>query len=91
MAGELALVSCLPGELAEVIRNEGIGMQYAAGSADSLVKCLRELLNNSEQRHEMQRKARELFEANYKSDRIYGQLTHFLEAITAGVTYQGSV
>jgi glycosyltransferase involved in cell wall biosynthesis len=40
IAEGLAIVSSLRGELADLIKDEGLGLQYEAGSADSLADAI---------------------------------------------------
>jgi glycosyltransferase involved in cell wall biosynthesis len=86
LAAGVALLSCLPGELAELIDREGIGVQYTAGSPKSLAECVRYLANNPEQCASMRRRARDLFEADYRADDIYGRLATYLETISSPIS-----
>jgi glycosyltransferase involved in cell wall biosynthesis len=85
MAAGLALVSCLQGELAELISGKDIGLQYTAGSPESLALRIREIMDYPEHRSGMQRRARELFDACYRAETIYGCFSNQIESVATGV------
>ncbi len=90
MAAGLALLSCLPGELAELVRTKSIGIQYTAGSSESLAECIRYLVNNPEHCTSMRQRARVLFETEYRSGTIYSRFTNYLEKIAVGASQHNS-
>jgi glycosyltransferase involved in cell wall biosynthesis len=81
MAASLALVSCLPGELEDLIRREGIGLQYTPGSPKSLAACIRTIVDHPEQCAQMRRKSKELFATEYRAEVIYSRFANYLESL----------
>jgi glycosyltransferase involved in cell wall biosynthesis len=86
MAASLALVSCLPGELEDLIRREGIGLQYTPGSPESLAACIRTIVDHPEQCAQMRRKSKELFAAEYRAEVIYSRFCDYLESLARART-----
>jgi glycosyltransferase involved in cell wall biosynthesis len=86
MAASLALVSCLPGELEDLIRREGIGLQYTPGSPESLAACIRTIVGHPEHCAQMRRKSKELFAAEYRAGVIYSRFANYLESLVRART-----
>ncbi len=91
MAAGLVLLSCLPGELAELIANNGVGIQYVSGSPRSLAECIRALVNDPTGCARMRENARTLFETKYRSEMIYSRLASYLEGVVPGTAHQQSI
>jgi glycosyltransferase involved in cell wall biosynthesis len=86
MAAGLVLLSSLTGEMESLIRNDGIGVQYTAGSAESLATGIVELIRDPACCAEMRKKSRSLFEAEFRSDLIYDRLMARIESLSANPT-----
>jgi glycosyltransferase involved in cell wall biosynthesis len=81
MAAGLPMLSSLSGELEQIIRTEGIGLQYKAGDAAGLVKQIRWCLSNPDQLRLMSARTRKLFNTKYDSAQVYARLVAHLEYI----------
>jgi len=81
MASGLALLSCLQGEMADLINQKRIGLQYSAGSAWSLAESIRYLAGNPKECDAMRMEAKNLFKEAYRAATIYSQLVNRLEKI----------
>ncbi|MGD9633932.1 MAG: glycosyltransferase [Pirellulales bacterium] len=71
MAGRLALVSSLPGELAQLLDRHNCGLTYRAGDGDSLAGCIAELLQHPERLAAMRDNARATWASHYRSRDVY--------------------
>lgn len=87
MAAGLPLLSSLPGELERLVAAEGIGLHYESSSAPQLAERVAWLADHPEERARMAGSSRMLFEARFRSDRVYPDLVRHIEAI-AGTTAQ---
>ena len=83
MQAGLAMVNSLPGELEALVRNEGIGISYRAGSAEDLVNALRCLALDDRKRREMGERARRLFVTRFRAPTVYGAFVTYLETCAA--------
>ncbi len=81
MAAGLPLLSSLRGELAALIRDETIGVQYQPGDAPSLVESIHWFLLNPDARRAMGLRARRLFEERFSAEVVYPRLIQHLEKI----------
>jgi glycosyltransferase involved in cell wall biosynthesis len=86
MAGRLAMVSSLPGEMAALVARHQCGLTYRAGDADSLADCLTSLLSNRRQLESMRRQAYDAWSRHYRSCDVYGRLADRLTSLTAAGT-----
>lgn len=82
MSFGLPILNSIPGEAAELVESNGIGLNYTAGDVDSLVACIKTLIDNPQQRREMGLKSAALFEERYCSERIYGEYADLLLCLT---------
>ena len=57
----------------------GCGFSYEPGAPSSLSMAVRTLADDVQLRDEMAKNAKELFLARYSSDRIYAEMSDFLE------------
>lgn len=73
MASGLAVVSSLPGDLADMLERHECGVTYRAGDADALAGVLRALLANPFQLATMRAKAHEAWSQHYRSRDIYAR------------------
>jgi glycosyltransferase involved in cell wall biosynthesis len=81
MAARLPLLSSLGGELAYLIQQEAIGLNYSAGDEDLLVEKICWLAENPAERIAMGQRSRKLFERQFSADIIYPKLLAHLERI----------
>ncbi len=81
MAGGLAIVSSLPGELAALLDDLQCGLNYRAGDAASLASCLTELLNDPLKLQVMRANAYQAWSRNYRSRDIYARFATHLETL----------
>jgi glycosyltransferase involved in cell wall biosynthesis len=86
MAGRLAIVSSLPGELADLLRRHDCGVIYRAGDACSLAGCLARLLDDPDRLEVMRENAYQAWSKNYRTTQLYPQFAAHLEAMTATAT-----
>lgn len=70
MAGGLALVNSLPGELSDLVQREGIGVNYRAGDPRSLADRVCRLLDDPLETKRMGENARALLEGRFDNRRI---------------------
>lgn len=80
MAGELAVVSSLQGELATILERQACGLTYQAGNSQSLSDALQHLLQHRTRLRAMQVRARATWAENYRSSEIYQRFVQVLES-----------
>jgi glycosyltransferase involved in cell wall biosynthesis len=85
MAGRLALVSSLPGELAELLQRHQCGINYRAGDAESLANCLIQLLKNPDRLTAMRENAYRAWSQNFRSHELYSRFVAQLEGMSRSV------
>ena len=83
MAASLPIISSLSGELADLLAEERIGLQYQAGNAESLANAIQALAEDKAGSSEMGRRAREVFLQRYETAAINTQFIRMLETISA--------
>jgi glycosyltransferase involved in cell wall biosynthesis len=81
MAFGLPIINSLPGELAELVATQGLGLNYDAGVPSSLAASIRSLLVDPEKRAACARHAARLYESTYSSSAIYGQMARFVTTL----------
>jgi len=81
MAGGLAIVSSLPGELSRILDSNKCGASYVAGSARSLSEAIDGLLSNPSELKSIQKNARRLYEQNYTAVQLADQLAENLHNV----------
>ena len=79
MAGSLALLSSIQGELKEVLAENDCGLTYTADNTEELAKCITQLATQKERTKEMGQKARALLEEKYSSEHMFKKLRAHLE------------
>ena len=84
MAAGLLLLSSLEGELASLVAEERIGLQYQAGHADTLVKHIFTLLAEPQTVKELQVRSLQLFRERFSTAMIYPRLVQHLEHVAQG-------
>ena len=88
MAAGLPILSSLRGELEDLLQREKIGLQYQAGSADSLVKQIQWFAKHPLERKDMGQRSLNLFEKKFCAEVIYPRLVNHLEAVScASLSY----
>lgn len=78
MAFRLPIVNSLKGELSDIVTQKGLGLNYQAGSPESLSSAIERMLTNSQETTTSSRQAGELFESLYKSEVISHQMSRYL-------------
>lgn len=77
----LPVVSSLPGECAEIIEANSVGMNYRPEDVPSLIDAIERLTVNPAQLAEYQTNASRLFQDRFSEDRVYGDYADYLEEI----------
>jgi glycosyltransferase involved in cell wall biosynthesis len=80
-ASRLPIISSLEGELAEIVRTEGVGVQYVAGDVASLKEAMLWYIKHREEAEEMGQRARRLVEQRFDAEVIYGRIAENLEML----------
>jgi glycosyltransferase involved in cell wall biosynthesis len=83
MAGRLAIVSSLPGELAELLDRQQCGLSYQAGNADSLARVLIELAADSTRLDAMRANGYRTWVNHYRSRNVYSRFVEHLTKVAA--------
>jgi glycosyltransferase involved in cell wall biosynthesis len=83
MAGRLAIVSSLPGEMPDLLQRHQCGVTYRAGDAHSLARCLVELAAAPKRLAAMRENAYQAWSKNYRSRDIYSRFVDHLTTLTA--------
>ncbi len=81
MAGRLAVVSSLPGELADFLRRHKCGVSYDAGSSDSLANAIHRLVVNPGLLESLRNHGYKSWRHHYRSQDIYGQFVDRLSSL----------
>jgi len=84
MAGGLAVLSSLRGELESILAAKRCGITYEAGDVHTLVRAIRFLAEHPEETLGMRRRARETFEERFSVRRVYPEMIAQLERIAKG-------
>lgn len=82
MAGGLAIVSSLQGELAKLLEKEKCGVNYHADSADELTKVLLDLERHPQKCRAMAKHARALFEKEFDIATVASRMFDHFEKVT---------
>lgn len=81
MAASLPILTSLDGELHQLIVEKDIGKYYTAGNAKELVDCLLFFRDNPKIMQEMGKRAKKVFDLEFRSDLIYPKFVKHLEMI----------
>jgi glycosyltransferase involved in cell wall biosynthesis len=81
MAAGLPQISSLQGELADLLRTQGVGRQYDAGSASSLAGAIVAIVDEPAVRERMSEAARQLFTRRFDARAIYAEMASFVESV----------
>ena len=84
MAGGLAVISSLQGELPQLLREYNCGITYPPGDSGELAAILEHLIAQPSLLKKMGRNARSLFERQFSVERIYPKMADYLEQISRG-------
>jgi glycosyltransferase involved in cell wall biosynthesis len=83
MAGGLALVSSLRGELEQLFERHCNGVTYHADSAEELVRILRDLYHNPQKCREMRERSRRTFEDYFDISTVARRMVEHMESVSA--------
>jgi glycosyltransferase involved in cell wall biosynthesis len=83
MAGRLAIVSSLSGELAELLEQCDCGLTYRAGDAAHLQRCLLQVADNPPRLEALRSNSYQAWRSNYRSPQIYARFVDHLTQLTA--------
>jgi glycosyltransferase involved in cell wall biosynthesis len=87
LSAGLPLVSSLAGEMAELVKDFGLGLNYRAGDPDDLCRALNALLDDPSPRNQMSANARAFFKEYGDADKIYPDyIKHMVSLAEAGKT-----
>lgn len=81
MAGRLAVVSSLPGELAALLKRHECGLTYDAGSINALTNAVNRLILNPKLLESLRSHGYEAWSEHYRSRRIYAQFVEHLTSL----------
>ena len=81
ISGGVPIVSSLDGEARRLLEHEGLGRYYRTGDEQGLEAALRSLLSSPEELVAMGQRARAFFDANLRSDIIYGDFARHAEQV----------
>ncbi len=87
LSGGNALVSCLSGELPDIIRNNDCGYTYAPGDSDRLASILLQLASNPVRLQELKANSEQLFGSRYQMKNISSEFSSYLEQIVQQQPY----
>jgi glycosyltransferase involved in cell wall biosynthesis len=79
MACGMALVSSLPGELRELIAQQGCGINYDAGNGRAFADAVQSLVDDPAELAASRARARDLWQNRFQTGLIYPQMVDFLE------------
>jgi glycosyltransferase involved in cell wall biosynthesis len=81
MAGGLAVVTCLPGYLRELITRENCGFHFPPGDAAALASLIEKLAADRASLESAAANARRVFEHNFDADIVQAGITEYLQEI----------
>lgn len=82
MAGRLAVVSSLEGELEQLLQTAQCGVNYRAGDGRSLAEVLQRLVANPGELHRLGENAYRVYDTQFRSEVIAHQMVDHLETMT---------
>jgi glycosyltransferase involved in cell wall biosynthesis len=83
MAARLAIASSLPGELDQLVESEACGMVYRAGDANSLARCIRDLLDQPERLESMRNNSYHAWHTKFRSRDIYSRFVDHIANVAS--------
>lgn len=82
LSAGLPIISSLEsGCLAELLHSERCGITYQSSSAEQLASILSNLFDNPDRRAQMSANAENLFHERFEAERVYGEMTDYLQSI----------
>lgn len=84
LSAGLPLINSLEGEMADIIKQNEIGLNYLPGDLEHLCECISVLVTNDSVRKKMSRKAKEFFSKYGNAGIIYSDYTNYIEEIFIG-------
>ena len=81
----LPLLSPLQGEVANLIGKNAVGLRYGTDSGQSLVQCIKALIDNPTLQQQLSRNALNLYEEKFSFEQVYGALVKRLEVISLNI------
>lgn len=85
LSAGLPLVSSLTGELERLLEEDGCGVTYVEGDAESLATTLVELYDHRAGLETMSANALALYQGKFTAERIYNELCGYLEDLAIGI------
>jgi len=84
----LPLLSCLEGELRQIIEEEKVGAHYIAEDEQSFLEALQTIPTGGSELEAMRRHIEELFETRYSADAVYTEFIAYLDTLAKGIVPQ---
>jgi glycosyltransferase involved in cell wall biosynthesis len=81
LSAGLPLISSLEGEMAELINDHGLGLNYRSGDLEGLCQALETLLNDQELWNRISAKALAFFKDYGDADQIYAEYARHIESL----------
>ncbi len=78
MAAGKPIINSVSGEMAELVEQERIGINYKAGDTQAFIHAVTELATNDKRRHYLGRNARKLAEERYDKRVVYSNFADWL-------------
>lgn len=83
LAAGAAVLNTIPGQCAEVVAENGCGLNYEAGDVAGCFAAIERLVESPDERRAMGAAARRLAETRYDRAIVYREMTEFLEGVAA--------
>jgi len=81
LSAGLPILSSLGGETKSLLIKEGVGLTYKAGNAEDFSKKLITYIENKKLMDKTSERCLALYESRYSSQKVYGELCHYLQTI----------
>lgn len=81
LAGGLAIVSSVEGEIGRLLKRADCGVTYPAGDPAALADTIRTLLADEPRLARMRQAASALFQSEFRADLVYPEIVDYLQAI----------
>jgi glycosyltransferase involved in cell wall biosynthesis/ubiquinone/menaquinone biosynthesis C-methylase UbiE len=88
LSAGLPLISSLEGEMAELISDYGLGLNYHPGNLDGLCLAIESLLDNRDLRDQMSAHALAFFNEYGDADKIYAEYAGHMESLAKSKTIE---
>jgi glycosyltransferase involved in cell wall biosynthesis len=83
LSGGLPIISSVKGVLKELLSQNSCGITYENNDEESLVAVLTNLYDNPELLTSMSRQSRQLFESEFKAEKVYSEMSAYLESVAS--------